>query len=98
VKIRVSARAEARILEVDEWWRARRQDSPALFWEELSAAFESVSEMPGLRAPYSTRRGLRYWRVLLPRTEQFVYYWVDDAADEVVIETIWGARRRGPRL
>jgi hypothetical protein len=35
---------------------------------------------------------------LLPRTEQFVYYWVDDAADEVVIETIWGARRRGPRL
>jgi hypothetical protein len=35
----------------------------------------------------------------MPKTEQHVYYTVDDAADEIVIETVWGARRgRGPKL
>jgi hypothetical protein len=40
-----------------------------------------------------------FWRVLMPRTERHVYYTVDDASAEVVIETIWGARRgREPKL
>lgn len=35
----------------------------------------------------------------MPKTEQHVYYTVDDAAAEVIIETVWGARRgRGPTL
>jgi hypothetical protein len=38
-------------------------------------------------------------RLLMPKTEQHVYYTVDDAADEVMIETVWGARRgRSPKL
>jgi hypothetical protein len=35
----------------------------------------------------------------MARTEQHVYYTVDDAADEVIIETVWGAlRKRAPKL
>jgi hypothetical protein len=35
----------------------------------------------------------------MPRTEQHVYDTVNEAADEIVIETVWGARRkRGPKL
>jgi hypothetical protein len=35
----------------------------------------------------------------MPRTEQHVYYTVNDAADEIVNETVWDARRkRGPKL
>jgi hypothetical protein len=35
----------------------------------------------------------------MPVTEQHVYFTIDDEADEVVIETLWGAcRKRGPKL
>jgi hypothetical protein len=35
--------------------------------------------------------------MLMPKTEQYVYYVV--ALDAVVIHTVWGARRgRGPKL
>jgi hypothetical protein len=35
----------------------------------------------------------------MPRTEQHIYYTVDEASDVIVIETVWGARRgRGPKL
>jgi hypothetical protein len=35
----------------------------------------------------------------MPTTEQHVYYTVDEAAGEIVIETVWGAPRgRGPKL
>jgi len=52
-----------------------------------------------MRRVHSQIEGETVWRILLPRTEQHVYYSVNDTADEVVIETIWGARRgRGPQL
>jgi hypothetical protein len=39
------------------------------------------------------------WRVLMPVTEQHVYFSIDEEADEIVFETVWGARRkRGPKL
>jgi hypothetical protein len=35
----------------------------------------------------------------MPVTEQHVYFSIDKETDEVVIETVWGARRkRGPKL
>jgi hypothetical protein len=38
-------------------------------------------------------------RLLLPRTEQHLYYSVDKAGGVVRVITIWGARRgRPPRL
>jgi hypothetical protein len=38
-------------------------------------------------------------RLLLPKTEQQVYFWIDEALDRVVIHTVWGARRgQGPKL
>ena len=52
-----------------------------------------------MRQQYGQIEGESVRRILMPKTEQHVYYTVDDAADEVVIETVWGARRgRGPRL
>jgi hypothetical protein len=35
----------------------------------------------------------------LPKTEQHVYYALDEQAEVVMVLTIWGARRgRGPKL
>jgi hypothetical protein len=55
------------------------------------------------RSPLGTisgmNNGVMIWRVLLSRTEQHVYYWIDEANETVIIRMIWGARRgRTPRL
>jgi hypothetical protein len=48
---------------------------------------------------YRTLDGEVVWRLLLPKCAQHVYYAVDEASGEIVIYTVWGARRgRGPKL
>jgi hypothetical protein len=38
-------------------------------------------------------------RLLLPETQQWLYYSIERTTDELLIHTIWGsARRRGPKL
>jgi plasmid stabilization system protein ParE len=99
VKIRISGRARARIRKQDEWWRQNRSEAPDLFKQELRVAFERILRAPKVRTVYATIECAPVWRVLMPVTGQHVYFTVDDAADEVVIETVWGARRkRGPKL
>ena len=99
MKIRVSGRARVRICRLDEWWRSHRLDAPELFKQELASAFERILRAPKARRPHAQIENKPVWRVLLPKTEQHVYYTVDDAAAEVVIEPVGGARRgRGPTL
>jgi plasmid stabilization system protein ParE len=99
VRIRVSPRAAEKIRAEDEWWRAERRDAPELFKQELAATFDRILRAPKSRKQYGLISGDPVWRVLMARTEQHIYYTVDDAADEVVVETVWGARRkRGPKL
>jgi hypothetical protein len=39
------------------------------------------------------------YRLLLPKTEQHLYYYIDDNTQEIVVLTVWGVRRgRGPKL
>jgi hypothetical protein len=99
VSVRVSGRAKARIRHQDEWWRSHRLDAPNLFKEELPITFSRIARHTKVRRPHAQIEGEPVWRVFMPRTEQHVYYTVNEAADEIVIETVWGARRkRGPKL
>jgi plasmid stabilization system protein ParE len=99
VKLRISGRARARIRQQDEWWRNHRSDAPELFKQELATAFARILRAPKVRQQYGQMEGETVRRLLMPKTEQHVYYTVDDPAGEVMIETVWGARRgRGPKL
>jgi plasmid stabilization system protein ParE len=99
VKIRVSSRARTQIRAEDRWWRANRSDAPDLFKQELAGAFLRILQSPKIRRPHGQIADEPVWRILMPRAEQHVYYTVDEAAGEVVIELIWGARRgHEPRL
>ena len=99
MKIRISGRAWARIREQDEWLREHRGEAPDLFKEELRLAFERILRAPNVRPVYATIEGESVWRVLMPVTGQHVYFTIDGDSDEVVIEMLWGARRkRGPSL
>jgi hypothetical protein len=98
VNIKLTRRAEARIEIVDRFWRKNRLDAPDLLKQELAAAEFLLSQ-----DPYAGRahiiRGKELRRVLLPRTEQWLYYAVRPAQGLIVVQTIWGARRgRDPRL
>jgi plasmid stabilization system protein ParE len=88
-----------RIRAIDACWRAERRDAPELFKQELARSFTRILQAPKARNPYAEIEGEPVWRILMPRTEQHIYYSVDDAAGEIMIEAVWGARRgRGPRL
>jgi hypothetical protein len=92
VRVKVTKRAERRIEIVDTFWRKNRLDAPNLFKEELMAAEIRLSEDPHAgKACVINGKQLR--RLLLERTEQWVYYIVRVKDELVVVRTVWGARR-----
>ena len=98
MKVKVTRRAEERIEVVDRFWRTNRLEAPELLKEELVMAEVQLSQ-----DPYAGRAcvmgGKQLRRLLLPRTEQWLYYVVRQKQQVVVVQTIWGARRgREPKL
>ena len=99
MKIRFTSRARQRAGIVATWWRANRVRTPDLFEQELEEAVINLTTQPELGRPYETIRGKLVRRLLLPKTEQHVYYGVDDLTETVIVYTVWGARRgRRPKL
>jgi hypothetical protein len=98
VRVKVTKRAERRIEIVDRFWRKNRLDAPNLFKEELTAAEIRLSEDP-LAGKACVIHGNQLRRLLLERTEQWVYYVVRARQQLIVVWTVWGARRgRDPKL
>jgi hypothetical protein len=98
VKVKVTKRAERRIGVVDRFWRTKRPEAPDLLKEELAAAEARLVEDPHAGV-VCVIRGKKYLRLLLPRTEQWLYYKVRSQQGVIVVQTIWGARRgRDPNL
>jgi len=99
VIVKFSPRARRRVKIVSSWWRSNRRAAPMLFDEELEHAVQQLKTQPTLGAGYQTVEGEVVRRLLLPKTQQHIYYVIDEALGAVVIYTIWGARRgRGPKL
>jgi 3-hydroxyacyl-CoA dehydrogenase len=99
VIVKFSARARRRAKLVSSWWRSNRLAAPRLFDEELEHAVQQLKIQPPLGVVYQSVEGEVVRRLLLPKTQQHVYYVIDEVLGAVVIDTIWGARRgRGPKL
>jgi len=65
----------------------------------LDEAIEKLRNGKPIGAVYRALGGETVWRLLLPKSAQHVYYAIDETKGEVVIYTVWGARRgRGPKL
>ncbi|NOT25447.1 MAG: type II toxin-antitoxin system RelE/ParE family toxin [Acidobacteria bacterium] len=95
--VRTTPEADAQVRAIDGWWRQHRTAAPALFFDELEAAFSLISHAPDLGHSYrrSPIAGTR--RVLLPRTRYHVYYVPLDGV--VVVLAVWYAKRgNGPPL
>ena len=58
-----------------------------------------IASQPLLGVVHEVVGGKTFRRLLLRKTKQRVFYFVDDAKGVIVIHTIWGGRRgRGPKL
>ena len=99
MKIFFTPRARRRVAQVDQWWRENRPGLPVLFEHELETATKRILDQPELGQLYDKIGDRVVRRLLLVKTEQHVYYFVDHATDKRIVITIWGARRgRGPKL
>lgn len=68
-------------------------------FDNVTSKFVTMSPRSPLGTVHAVSHGRTVWRVLLPGTQQHIYYSIDEANDTIVIHTIWGARRgRSPKL
>jgi len=97
VKIRFTPRALAEAKRCKTWWRKNRPAAPELFEEEFRAALALLVTTPTMGTPYETDLNFSVRRVLLKRTAYHVYFGLN--GDELVVLSVWGARRgREPKL
>ena len=99
MKLKITKRAQRRVKLVGAWWREHRPAAQNAFADELEWAKGEMLSRPNLATRYQTASGKVCRRLLLPTTQQHVYYTVQEDADLVIVHTVWGARRgRGPKL
>ena len=93
VKLRIGKRAQRQAERIEDWWVKHRPEAPTLFTDELEEVFRTICERsdPGVSWPTARRPNLR--RILMPRTENHVYFQIDDDSQTTYVLSVWG----GPR-
>ncbi len=98
MNIKLTKRAERRIEIVDRYWRTNRLEAPDLLKQELSSA-RLLLVQDAYIGGACVIGGRQFRRLLLPRTEQWLYYAVRPKQQLIIIQTLWGARRgREPKI
>ncbi len=96
MRLRLTPRALAEAKRIKTWWLRNRQ-AANLFEQELTATLDAILSTPTLGTAYPSRFEVGVRRVLMPKTQNHVYFTVEN--DEVVILSVWGAPRgRSPEL
>ncbi len=99
MKVCFSPRGKRRAGAVAAWWRENRPIAPDLFDDELAQATDLLEATPKIGVVFDTKGADVVYRLLLRRTEQHLYYSLDEQDGVIMLLTIWGARRgRGPKL
>ena len=97
MKIRITPRALAEAKRRKTWWRQNRPAASELFEEEFRAAIAKLAITPIMGSPYDADVGFPVRRLLLKKTASHLYFGLN--SDELVVLSVWGARRRrGPKL
>lgn len=102
LRLYITPRAARRAGIVSSWWEANCGGPHNLFqreYEQLLLQLATVTLRSLLGTRYTKGNKANTWRVRLKKSQQYVYYSIDEAADVVEIIMIWGARRgREPKL
>jgi plasmid stabilization system protein ParE len=84
---------------MEAWWAENRPAAPDLFAREFRGTLDEIRMMPGAGIAWPTLRRPTLRRILMPRTENHVYFRVDEKTQTVHVLVVWGAPRgTTPRL
>lgn len=98
MNIEFSARAEADLEDIAEWWSKHRDVGPEPFFEELEDAERRLLANPEIGAPWRKRDGELVRRWLLEGTHYHIYYVYRAEENQLWVLTVWGAKRLEPKL
>jgi hypothetical protein len=99
VKLRVGKRAQEQANDMEAWWVENRPAAPTLFVDELEATFRYICRVKSAGVRWPTPRHPNMRRILMPRTNNHVYFVVDDKTEIVHVYAVWGAPKgRTPKL
>ena len=99
MKLRIGKRAQRQAERIEEWWIDHRPDAPDLFTDELQSVFEAMCKRSDAGIGWPTARRPTLRRILMPRSENHVYFQIDDDGETVHVLSIWGGPRgRTPKL
>jgi hypothetical protein len=99
VNLRVGKQAQQQITKAEAWWIEHRPAAPTLFLDELEATFQYICAIKGAGVRWPTQRHPNVRRILMPRTNNHIYFIVDEATNALHVLAIWGAPKgRTPKL
>jgi len=73
LRVQLAPDARAQLAEIGRWWRRNRPANPGLFRQEVKAALALIGERPEA-GPEANEVGVDVRKVLLPRTQYYIYY------------------------
>jgi plasmid stabilization system protein ParE len=76
---------------MEAWWAQNRPTAPDLFAREFRDTLEQIRTMPSSGTAWPTERRPSVRRILMPRTENHIYFRVDRKAQTVHVLAVWGA-------
>jgi plasmid stabilization system protein ParE len=87
------------VRKIGAWWRKNRPSAPALFADELEQALERLAFAPEIGPLYLPKAAQGVRRLLLPKTQYYVYYAIDRDLGLIGVIAVWSCRRgSAPRL
>jgi hypothetical protein len=92
VRLRITARAARQVREADAWWREHRADARG-FIDEFSHAIDLLTELPDLGAVYLPKAAFGVRRLLLAKSEHYLYYLRDRERHTLRILALWSCYR-----
>ena len=99
MKLEISPRALREIERKAATWAKHSAISPGLFWDELEEAGKRLVVEPYAGRRWVSLKGRVMLRLLLPRTQNHLYYTYEPEKQLLRIWCLWGARRgREPKL
>lgn len=92
-QVRLLELAKTNIEEIAAWWSTHRPKHPDLPAEELRSATRTLAGFPNAGGRVQSRRARGIRRLLLPRSQYWIYYEVDEDLEEVRIFAVWRTAR-----
>ena len=93
MKLHLGSRARRQAEKKEAWWAANRPAAQGMFAREFRDTLAVLVTTPGAGVAWPTERRPTLRRILMPETQNHIYFRVDDTKQCVHVLAVWGVRR-----